>query len=320
MSDLAISSKSPFIFREVSRDILAELLADKRSENTRRAYARLLTAFFQHIANQDPTPELVNQFLALDRDTAIKLVINYKASLIERKLSESSVNQHLSAVKSLVKFAQILGRCEWSLEAVKGEKTVGYRDTSGITPAEFAKLFGLCDRTSLQGKRNYALLRLLWDNVLRRGEICNTTVGDFSRADRTLLILGKGRGTQREKIDLSEAATEALYLWLRSRRSPGKEEPLFISLDNAHFGHALTPDGLYRIISTLAKQAKIKKKFSPHRCRHSGITAALDATSGDVRAVQKLSRHSKIETLLIYDDNREAVQGQLSELLSGLAK
>jgi integrase/recombinase XerC len=56
--------------------------------------------------------------------------------------------------------------------------------------------------------------------------------------------------------------------------------------------------------------------MSSHRLRHSAITAALDATDGNVRKVQKLSRHAKIETLMIYDDARENAQGELSDLLS----
>jgi integrase len=44
--------------------------------------------------------------------------------------------------------------------------------------------------------------------------------------------------------------------------------------------------------------------MSPHRIRHSAITAALDATDGNVRKVQKLSRHRQLDTLMIYDDNR----------------
>ena len=53
-----------------------------------------------------------------------------------------------------------------------------------------------------------------------------------------------------------------------------------------------------------SESAGIKKQMSSHRIRHSAITAALDATDGDVRKVQKLSRHPKLNTLMIYDDNR----------------
>jgi integrase/recombinase XerC len=60
------------------------------------------------------------------------------------------------------------------------------------------------------------------------------------------------------------------------------------------------------------------KKLSPHRLRHSSITAALDATGGDVRKVQKLSRHADLNTLMIYDDNRRDEQGELSDILADL--
>jgi integrase/recombinase XerC len=45
------------------------------------------------------------------------------------------------------------------------------------------------------------------------------------------------------------------------------------------------------------------------------ITAALDATDGNVRKVQKLSRHSKLDTLMIYDDNRHKDQHDITQLL-----
>ena len=52
--------------------------------------------------------------------------------------------------------------------------------------------------------------------------------------------------------------------------------------------------------------------------RHSAITAALDATDGNVRKVQKLSRHRKLDTLMIYDDNRHKDQGEITDLLDGM--
>ncbi len=48
------------------------------------------------------------------------------------------------------------------------------------------------------------------------------------------------------------------------------------------------------------------------------ITAALDATDGNIRKVQKLSRHADPRTLMIYDDNRNQDQQELSGLLSDM--
>ncbi len=58
--------------------------------------------------------------------------------------------------------------------------------------------------------------------------------------------------------------------------------------------------------------------MSPHQIRHSSITAALDATDGNIRKVQKLSRHANINTLMTYDDNRVNYQEEMSQLLDNL--
>jgi integrase/recombinase XerC len=95
-------------------------------------------------------------------------------------------------------------------------------------------------------------------------------------------------------------------------------QPLFIALDRCSRGHRLTGSAIHKLVAKIAAAAGVNKKMSPHRVRHSGITAALDATGGDVRRVQKLSRHVDLNTLMIYDDNRKNVQGEISDLLAGL--
>jgi integrase/recombinase XerC len=65
----------------------------------------------------------------------------------------------------------------------------------------------------------------------------------------------------------------------------------------------------------IVKAAGIKKQMSPHRIRHSAITATLDATGPDARKVQKLSRHKNLNTMLVYDDARTAAQTEVSNIL-----
>jgi len=50
----------------------------------------------------------------------------------------------------------------------------------------------------------------------------------------------------------------------------------------------------------------------PHGLRHSGITAGLDVSHGNVRFARQYSRHRSIEVLLKYDDNREDVAGDIT--------
>ena len=317
MSEL-IRPTSSFFQKVDERDILAELLADKRSPNTRRAYERDLKDFFQSVANVAPSPALIREFLELERFTAIALVLKYKAGLIDRGLAEATINRRLAAIKSLVTFAQKVGKCGWSLEQISGEKSKSYRDTTGVGKDDFKKILSQPDRTTKKGRRDFAILNLLWSNVLRRGEICKTNVSDFDPETKTLAVLGKGKGTQRELVSCSRATVEAIQEWCSIRGSHSPSDPMFIALDTAHYGHRLTGEGIYQLVRKTAAAAGIKKPMSPHRCRHSGITAALDATGGNVRKVQRLSRHAKLDTLMLYDDNRQNQQGEISDLLSGL--
>jgi integrase/recombinase XerC len=305
-------------------DVLQQLLADKRSLNTKRAYEKDVTDFFQTMTGKPPSRDSVLEFLHLEERQAVAVVLKYKAKLISgegRKapLKEATVNRRLAAIKSLIEMGRKLGTCCFSLEDIKGEKAQKYRDTAGIDARSFEQILGQCDRATVSGKRDYALLRLLWSNALRRNEISQLNVSDFEPVAGTLRILGKGRGTQSEIVDLGPATVRAIADWLDARggnRTPNA--PLFTSLDFAHSGHRLTGDGLRKIVVRHSEKAGITKQMSPHRIRHSAITAALDATDGNVRKVQKLSRHKKLDTLMIYDDNRGRDQQEISQLLDGL--
>ncbi|NET62493.1 MAG: tyrosine-type recombinase/integrase [Symploca sp. SIO2E6] len=300
-------------------DVLTQLLADKRSPNTRRAYEKDVRDFFLQMTHAEPTQDAVLEFLHLERPQATAVVLKYKAKLFDRGLTEATVNRRLAALKSLVAMGRKLGVCNYSLEDIKGEKVQRYRDTTGVSPETYSRILSWCDRTTQIGKRDYALLKLLWDNALRRNEVVQLNVSDFEEDARTLTILGKGKGTQSEIIELSANTTAALVDWLESR-SPGlpNDAPLFIALDFKHSGHRLTGDAILKVVKRYCSRAGVKKVMSPHRIRHSAITAALDATDGNLRKVQKLSRHSQLDTLMIYDDNRGRDQGEVTGLLDGL--
>ena len=112
---------------------------------------------------------------------------------------------------------------------------------------------------------------------------------------------------------------EAIALWLEASRGTRPDDaPLFTALDFHNSGHRLTGDGIRKIVVRLCEKAGIKKVMSPHRIRHSAITAALDITDGNVRKVQKLSRHRQLDTLMIYDDNRGKDQQEVTKLLDNI--
>jgi integrase/recombinase XerC len=260
----------------------------------------------------------LGKFLSLDRHGAYALVSRYKGDLIQKSLKSATINRRLAAIKSLVAYAYNCGHCEFMLEAVKGEKLSAYRDTSGVDPETFKRVLGGIDRTSLKGVRDCALLLLLWSNALRRSEVSKANIGDFDPTAKTLKIFGKGRGNQSEIISLGSGTVTAIMAWLEARGEHQPDKALFVSVNLGYRDGRLCTQAIYDIVKCRCQDAGISKTMSPHRIRHSSITAALEATGGDVRRVQKLSRHSSLNTLLIYDDNRKNLQGQITDLLDSL--
>ncbi|AFY76834.1 site-specific recombinase XerD [Pleurocapsa sp. PCC 7327] len=319
-NSLKLASTLPSLASFVERDILQELLADKKSPNTRRTYAKSLRDFFQTITGdktREPTINLVQEFLSLDRFSAISLVLKYKGMLVNKGLSPATINVRLCAIASLVNYARKIGKCDFTLEDVDGLKVQNYRDTTGIEPESFKTMISLPDTNTLKGKRDYAILRLLWDNALRRNEIRLANVKDFDPDGGRLWIQGKGK-SQKEAIDLSPQAIAAIQAWIAARGKVNNSQPLFCTLDRATNGHRMSGNAIYKIVRNTAAAAGIKKIISPHRIRHSAITAALDATGGDTRKVQKLSRHADLNTLTRYDDNRLRHQKEVTTILADL--
>ncbi|CCI27805.1 tyrosine-type recombinase/integrase [Microcystis aeruginosa] len=304
-----LSPVSPFIDWD---RVLSDWLATKRSPHTQRVYRRDIENFLADLNLE------LGKFLALDRHKAYALVSRYKGDLIQNNLKSATINRRLAAIKSLVAYAYNCGHCDFMLESVKGEKLCSYRDTTGIDPETFKRVLGGIDRGSLKGIRDYALLILLWSNALRRSEVSKSNIGDFDPVTKTLRIFGKGRGNQSEIISLGSGTVTAIESWLSARGEHQPDKALFVSVNPGYRDGRLSTQGIYDVVSDRCQDAGISKTMSPHRIRHSSITAALEATGGDVRRVQKLSRHSSLNTLLIYDDNRKNHQGEVTDILDSL--
>ena len=306
-------------FRE-HRDIYQEMLSHKRSPQTKRAYASDMKDFFGFF-EMEPSPAAIKDFLSLTKVEATALVLKWKNHLIERGLKMSSVSRKVGSIKAFVKFSNDIGACDWILssEALVCSRGIQkWRDTTGVSPEWINKMLQRPDRETLIGKRDYAILQLLWSNALRRAEVVSIDISDWN-GDRYLWILGKGR-LDRERITLNIQTIESLKIWMYDRRRfvGDDSKALFINLDRIHEVKRLSDQHVYRIVDNVAKAVNLPKKFSPHRIRHSAITAALEATNGNIRAVQKLSRHSQVEILMIYDDCRKDAQGDISDLLGGM--
>jgi integrase/recombinase XerC len=297
-------------FRQV--DLVEAFLAG-RNPRTLDAYSRDLADFATFLGMDGPGAA-VGALVSAGHGPANGWALRYKAHLVDRGLATATIARRLAALRSVVKLARILGRISWALD-VESPRTQSYRDTRGPGRDGFRAIVRAA-RSSATPKalRDHALVRLLHDLALRRAEAIALDLEDVDLEAGTIQVVGKGR-TEAIRMTLPGPVRDALAAWLEARgREPG---PVFVRLDRAARAPGrLTGRAVHQIVGQLGLKASLPRPVRPHGLRHSGITTALDAFGGDVRTVRKFSRHSKVETLLVYDDNRSDVAGEVARRVS----
>jgi integrase/recombinase XerC len=293
-------------------DLVAAFLAG-RKPTTLAAYKADLADFAKYLGTRD-AGSAVELLVSGSAGQANVVAMGYKAHLVDRKLSPATIARRLAALRSMVKLARTLGRVAWSLE-VESPRVETYRDTRGPGREGWRSMLAEAKAgDSPKALRDLALIRLMHDRGLRRGEAVGLDLADVDLEGGTIAVVGKGR-TQSERLTVSDPTRRALAAWIAARGdAPG---PLFIRLDPGGLGlERLTGRAVHLIVGGLGRRVGLSRPVKPHGLRHEGITRALDASGGNVREVRKFSRHAKVETLLKYDDARVDVGGALSRLIS----
>jgi len=299
-------------------DILEDWL-QRHSENTRRAYAQDLQAFQRFLValglEINSTPHAVAFLLSRDHGEANRVALKFRNYLEEAELAPKTINRHLSALRSIVELANRFGHIPWKL-SVANVKSRPYRDTRGPGAENVRRMIAAqATRRDPKGRRDLAILHLLYGLGLRRGEIVGLDLRDLDLDGGILWVLGKGK-REREALTVPDTTRAVLRRWVDHRGSdPG---PLFTNFDRARkgsqTGRRLTGRNIYSIVRSLGQELGIKA--TPHGIRHSAVTFILDETNGNLRMGQAFSRHESVETLKYYDDNRKDLRGKAASIVA----
>lgn len=148
-----------------------------------------------------------------------------------------------------------------------------------------------------RGRRDAAMLELLYASGLRVAELVGLQCTDLDLSERWLRCLGKG-GKERV-VPFGAAAAAALTDYLRQGRPRllGRRGGDALFLNGR--GGRLTRQGCWKIIKGYARAVGIAQRVTPHVLRHSFATHLL-AGGADLRAVQELLGHADIGTTQIY--------------------
>ncbi len=223
-------------------------------------------------------------------------VLSFVRELTKKGLSQRSSSRALSAIKTFFKYLILEGIISSSpVSGVKGLKQTKSLP-SFLTIEEVEELLNLPDLSTPIGKRDKAILELMYSTGLRASEIIELRMEDLEMDEGFVYVMGKGG--KKRIVPTGETALKYLriYLNVRDKFLEDKSTP-FLFLN--YKGETLTRQGLWKIIKSYGKKIGIADKLTPHTLRHSFATHLLER-GADLRSIQVMLGHSRISTTQIY--------------------
>jgi integrase/recombinase XerD len=150
---------------------------------------------------------------------------------------------------------------------------------------------------TLMGRRDRALLEVLYGCGLRASEASGLTLDRISFDLGVLRVLGKG-GKER-LVPFGERARTALRSWIdhgRTSMAKGDATPALFLTRN---GSPLRREDAWRIVRRHLRAAGVRTEASTHTLRHSFATHLLEG-GADLRSVQEMLGHASVATTQIY--------------------
>lgn len=221
----------------------------------------------------------------------------FAASLHEYGITPRSQARVLSGVRSFFRFLVLDGVVESDPTELLEWPSLPEHLPVVLTLEEIDRIEDSIDLSKAEGARNRAIIEVLFSCGLRVSELVNMKLSDLYLEDRVLLV--RGKGNKERLVPVSNKAIADLKRWFFDRNlmkiKPGEDDYVFLNRRGAH----LTRTMILIMVKRQAEKAGIKKTISPHTFRHSFATALLQG-GADLRSIQAMLGHEKIDTTLVY--------------------
>ena len=261
------------------------------SPRTVEAYARDLARFTGYLEGQG-----ISELAALER----RHVTGFVRFLEREGLGPRSRARALVAIRRLVQYGAGRGLC--AVDPLDGVETprFGKPLPRTLRPDEIQALLEAADLEDPLGRRDHAMLEVLYAAGLRVSELVSLPLSGLDRRAGWVRVLGKGR--KERIVPLGEPALEAIEEYLAevrpglARAATRESDAVFLS----RRGRAMTRQNFFERLRGLARVAGIpRERVSPHVLRHAFASDLLEG-GADLRAVQTMLGHADLSTTEIY--------------------
>ena len=166
-----------------------------------------------------------------------------------------------------------------------------------LSGEQIEKILGSCDRQTVIGKRDYALLLLLARLGLRAGEVVALTLDDFDWEIGLITVCGKGKRVAQMPLP-SEVGT-AIAEYLSTGRPQCSSRRLFIRAKAPLTGFANSVAICSLVDKALERAGVVSEYRGSHLFRHSLATRMLNH-GASLPEIGDLLRHRRPDTTRIY--------------------
>ena len=257
---------------------------------TKQSYGKKVKAFFRWMIDTGTTSPKRED------------ILRYKEELAQRGHSPLTVSAYLTPLRLFFAWLEAEGQYPNITAGIKGaKKPTGFRKES-LTVKQVKAVLHEIDTSSLQGKRDFAILNLLFRTGIRTAELIKVDVRDIRQEGgiSVLDIQGKGHDSKDEFVLLTEETLKPIYEYLGLRTAVKESDPLFTSLSNNNNGRRLTTRSIRGLVKKYFLSAGLNSpKLTAHSTRHTFATMALLNGAEPVQVKEAL-RHKDLQTTMIY--------------------
>jgi integrase/recombinase XerD len=281
--------------REDINSFLNYLIVEKGfSENTKVAYQNDLIQLADFVEEETAKSGIMSSWADFNRQKCLGYLLNLK----ERGYAPTTAARKVAAVKSFFNFLLAEGIIKDNPTKNINSPKVGKPLPGAISISQVRQLFDQpAKMTTLEARRDEAMLELLYASGMRASELVSLNLGDVDVEGGYVRCFGKGN--KERLIPIHPQAVQAIKEYLAETRPQllcsNTESALFLNRS----GTRLTRQGLWQKLKNYAESAGLGKVVTPHTLRHSFATHMLSG-GADLRSVQELLGHTNISTTQIY--------------------
>ncbi len=256
------------------------------SDNTVRAYMRDLDEFGHFILHWFDVPPA---------DVAPEMIERFMTHLFDNNREKSTQARMLSGIKSFYNYLLLNDVIETSPTEFILSPKCGRHLPDTLSVEEIDRIINSIDPQTVKGRRDRAILELLYSCGLRVSELTALRLCDLFFGEGYIRV--EGKGDKQRLVPIGNTARERICIYLDDRKEKqwGSKEIVFLN----NRGKALTRVMIFQIIRQACRRAGIVKSVSPHTFRHSFATHLL-AGGASIRQVQEMLGHESIATTEIY--------------------